>query len=480
VKYRFVHKPPVLYPLLFAIFPILFLFAHNIGEVTANQLLLPIMVSIGFTLLLWAMLSLICRDVLKGGLATSLFLLFFFFYGRFYELLERWKAFVPQHEVLFFEIILLWGFCVYCIKIVRKDFKNITKILNMVTFILIIIPVITIAFHEIRQARSSSSEMYEQQSAVAAKPSKLNGIPDIYYVVLDEYAHPAIMKEYYNYDNSQFISNLENKGFFFAQGSRTRTALTFFSLASTLNMKYYTGETEFNMKDIYPKIAKNRVAEYLRSIGYKYICFGSWADIGKYDTGADLYYNFYLDNEGGLFSRAQAGEFNYILLNTTMLRSVYFYLMRTSYRSLYRACTMGTIEQLKKIPSMKGPKFTFAHIMCPHVPFVFGPAGEHINYANWYNYEDKQFYRGQYIFITREIEKMVDALLRNSATKPIIIIQSDHGIRQYSSEAWRKIFNAYYLPRGGGKYLYKNISPVNTFRVILNHYFGAKYKLLED
>ena len=42
------------------------------------------------------------------------------------------------------------------------------------------------------------------------------------------------------------------------------------------------------------------------------------------------------------------------------------------------------------------------------------------------------------------------------------------------------ILNAYYFP--GQKYegLYGRISPVNSFRVVLNSYFGAKLRLLPD
>jgi hypothetical protein len=40
--------------------------------------------------------------------------------------------------------------------------------------------------------------------------------------------------------------------------------------------------------------------------------------------------------------------------------------------------------------------------------------------------------------------------------------------------------NAYYLPDGGEKHLYSDISPINTFRIVLNHYFNTDLELLED
>lgn len=42
------------------------------------------------------------------------------------------------------------------------------------------------------------------------------------------------------------------------------------------------------------------------------------------------------------------------------------------------------------------------------------------------------------------------------------------------------ILNAYYLPKDGDKYLYPDITPVNSFRLILDLYFGGDYGLLDD
>ena len=42
------------------------------------------------------------------------------------------------------------------------------------------------------------------------------------------------------------------------------------------------------------------------------------------------------------------------------------------------------------------------------------------------------------------------------------------------------ILNAYYFPGGRYEGLYQDISPVNSFRVVLNTFFGAKLPLLPD
>ena len=73
----------------------------------------------------------------------------------------------------------------------------------------------------------------------------------------------------------------------------------------------------------------------------------------------------------------------------------------------------------------------------------------------------------------------VDTLLAESETPPIIIFQGDHGPWLQPREKRMWIFNAYYLPENNDK-LYSKITPVNTFRLVFNTYFGGKYDMLED
>ena len=114
----------VIHPLLFAIFPILFLYTYNIIETPAKQILIPMGASLVLALLLWVFFIWILRNMLKAGLATTVFLFFFFSYGRFYELLEKWDVFVPGHGYLLPGVLLVFGYCVYFIKLARRDFAT--------------------------------------------------------------------------------------------------------------------------------------------------------------------------------------------------------------------------------------------------------------------------------------------------------------------------------------------------------------------
>ena len=499
--------PVVFYPLLFAAFPILFLYAYNISETSASQMWLPLGISVAVALVLWAVLSLILRSLAKAGLATAIFLVFFFSYGRLHDGLNYLGMFVPKHAYLFPITLFIWGYCVYFISRAKSDFRITTRMLNIAAVVLIAINLFNIGAYQVKLARLSDATPEESpEQAAATSPADLSTLPDIYFIIFDDYGHPDTMMEWYDYDNSEFIDSLEDKGFFIAAQSRTRTAFTAQIIAQVLNMEYLTPgwhwdteirkyvEYESNVEyreayiwnDMtYRKIAYSRAADFLKAQGYQYIAFGSaigrarWQDYLEDNT--HLYFNYFEEA-----ATRWVSEFQEILWNTTMLRPFYYHLLGTQYENAWRRMTLHTLEHLKRLPDMEGPNFVYAHFSCPHVPFAFGPEGEYVASANWYNYEDKQFYLGQYIFISREIERLVDALLRKSDIPPIIILQSDHGIRPHrldlviGADEWRKIPNAMYLPGVDYAKLSPSISPVNTFRLIFNHYFGADYELLED
>ena len=85
-------------------------------------------------------------------------------------------------------------------------------------------------------------------------------------------------------------------------------------------------------------------------------------------------------------------------------------------------------------------------------------------------------------FIDSHIVPVVDAIIKKSKTPPIIIIMGDHGPfgNQVTPEMRMAILNAYYVNDEAKKDLYPTITPINSFRVVFNSYFGTNYPLLED
>jgi hypothetical protein len=157
--------------------------------------------------------------------------------------------------------------------------------------------------------------------------------------------------------------------------------------------------------------------------------------------------------------------------------------MQASGSELYRERTLFTLDKLDKLSYIKGPKFVFAHLVIPHPPYVFGPTGGPVEPADVGTTKTQQgasHYRDQAFYVSTRMAEIVLKIIANSTVPPIIVIQGDHGPTVASRPRSRMSnLNVYFLP-GAEKSLYPTITPVNTFRVIFNHYFGQDLQLLKD
>ena len=83
----------------------------------------------------------------------------------------------------------------------------------------------------------------------------------------------------------------------------------------------------------------------------------------------------------------------------------------------------------------------------------------------------------------------IDRILKRSSKRPIIIVQGDHGpkseldyesLERTNLDEVLPILNAYLVPEEIESDLYAEVSPVNTFRILFRHLFGADYETLPD
>ena len=158
------------------------------------------------------------------------------------------------------------------------------------------------------------------------------------------------------------------------------------------------------------------------------------------------------------------------------------------------------LETLKeKIPLINGPKFVFVHILAPHAPYIFDQNGaiapdEPFIMQDAFSYEGSiedyvQGYDAELTYINKRLLPTIDGIIANSASSPIIIIQADHGpdafldwssIENTCLKERFSILNAYYLPNQSNIQLPDDITPVNTFAMIFNLYFGTDIDLKEN
>ena len=483
-------KTLIIHPFLFALFPVLFLYSYNIAQVPFTELLLPSAIVMGFTIIALLVLWLIFkRDIKKAGIITTVFLVLFFSYGHVYEAISSWKIgtfIIGRHRYFMIVWAILFILCVYFTIRIRRDLINLTKIFNVISIILILIPIINISIYEIKSGNRGKDIVFDFKEEYAESDNQEN-LPDIYYIVLDGYASSNTLKEIYDYDNGGFTESLKEKGFYEADKSVSNYHTTYLSLASSLNMEYINYLSDIvgmESKDqtlVYGMIKNNKVAHFLKSRGYKFIHFSSgWGPTN---------YNEYSDLNIGV-SYLKRNEFQMFLVRTTVI-DVF---EKQFIKDIDRNRILNTFNSMGEVYKVEGKKFVFAHIVSPHPPYLFDRDGNSVpetdtGFSGW-GLKQKEYYLNQLFFINKKIEILIDEILSNSEVPPIIILQADHGPNntfiegKYPSadmfKEGSRIFNAYYLPSEEGDLLYDSITPVNTFRVILNSYFNTDYELLDD
>jgi Sulfatase len=484
-------------PFALAMFPILAMLASNAKEVSYSVAFRPLVVSLVVALLLLVLIRLILKRWDKAALVTAFILILFYSYGQVYSLLEQNPiagVSLGRHRYL---IILYAGLLILGLWVLIFKLKNNSQALliaNVISLTVLAMPLVQLFIFSFQSSR-------QQQNAVRAavqldKPLEpnLQPLPDVYYIVLDSHTRNDALIEDYSIDNSPYLNQLREMGFYVADCSRSNYDYTQASMVAALNMDYLTGLgaylKELNSNDIWILLKQSRVRQLLENAGYKTVAFDTGYEWSRLED-ADIYMS--LGSES--YSLQKVNPFEAMLIKSSallILTDSQNQLLRSQFKDINFPYSFHVnsqnfiLEQLPQISKDPDPTFTFVHLLIPHVPFVFNPDGSIVSDPLFYNGklawpgDDEHRIRGyanQIEYIDRKMVEIVKTILAQSQTPPIIVIHGDHGLRDANRY---EILNAYFLPGNGDTGLYPNITPVNSFRVIFNKFFGTDYPLLPD
>ncbi len=373
------------------------------------------------------------------------------------------------------------------------DLPAATMTLNAISAALVIMNLIPITSYEVEEAATARGPSATRHLQVPeAGPVPDDEKRDIYYLIFDRYASESVLEDLYGFDNSEFLRELERRGFHVAD-SASNHQRTAHSLAASLNMTYlnYLAERHPASGDYGPvyRMLKNfKVGAFLRSLGYTHHHVGSWWNPTQSVPSADVNH---------VYDRA-ISEFSGVLLDSTLWPALLDVLDLGDEGRTHRERVNYQFETIAQISRDPEPTFTFAHFLVPHPPYVFNRDGSPATERDLARRTERDSYLEQLLYTNERIEGLLDELIRGSAADdPIVVIQSDEGPHperfrrlkgafdwwEATDDELREkllILNAYYVPGGHDDELYETISPVNTFRLIFNEYFGTELRLLED
>jgi hypothetical protein len=419
---------------------------------------------------------------------------------------------IGRHRYLLSIFLVITAGWIWLVVKKSKRVVNIHSLMNVIGVVLVILPTYKLISSLLIQDVDASGGNAQESALLHSESDAIR--PDIYYIILDGYARQDVLTELYSYDNSEMLEWLESHGFFIANASHSNYMQTLLSLASSLNMDYlsdFNGWEEKTRNDLNVfngLIRHSKVREELSRQGYEMISF----ETGYNPTNirdADIFLSVEDVSRAGDRYILIVNEFEDMLINSTLASIFYdpviierFFgnVIMEDPIARHKNRIQFTFSQLAEIPTRQGDYFVFAHIISPHPPFIFDENGAAIRPEGTYTFYDAsnypgtkeeyiQRYRQQLIYLNTLIMETVEMILSQSEIDPIIILQADHGPGAYlqtnsleSSNLKERfsILNAYHFPLQGDDVLNKNITPVNSFRLLFNRYFDASYEILDD
>lgn len=417
---------------------------------------------------------LLTRNLDSTGLIASILVLGFF---------HLWTIFLA--------VIIITSVTLFSIKILFKKVRpaDIHRVLNAVSIALI-------GFYLFRFMSTSVSALWAPVPIViqpvqgAPEPTADHAnTPDVYYIILDGYGRADMLQEVHGFDNSDFITSLEERGFVVPSESQSNYARTLLSLSSSLNMQYLDGASSagnssklwWPMQDA---LQHSEVRRILEEHGYKTIFLANNADYTDIRDGN--YYEAPFPIQLDIFSALFLYQTNFRPLAEIDALGISDFSYAT-----HRQIILYEFGRLPEVAQIKGPKYVFAHIVAPHPPYVFDREGNPVepDYPFTLSVESHAGYVEQLHFINQATLDMVDGILANSKSPPIIIIQGDHGPGTLTNHDSLEgtclyerfsILNALYLPGVDPASVAADLTPVNSFRFVFNTYFDGTLETLPN
>lgn len=488
------------HPIIFAVGPILFLYARNSRELTLAALPLPVMGALALAVAVWGGFRLLQQDRDRAALMASAVLLPFFSYGALYQSTTIWRALIPAWPYLFFLVwLLLVVLLVVVLARIRYPAPLVSEGLSVTAAIFLLLVVTSIGRVE-WQRRHDQRETTNREIVTAVRAATpIAQLPNIYYIILDSYGREDRLAQHFDFDNRKFTADLQKRGFYVAQGSNANYCQTITSLPSTLNLTYLdeiaktAGKTRSDRQPLSDLMRDSAVRRILKQHGYRVVAFpSSYAPVN-------------MPTDVPMQRLTGYADFYFAAVNSTPLALIS--LREGSildYYSYHRNTILWQLEHLPKTTNLPGPNFVYAHILAPHLPYVFDEHGNPIKgdpiaaserrASQWSRGEetpdDVHRYCDELIYLNKRVLEMLDRIQASAKRPTVIILQSDHGpgvlpnnygeIDKLDPPLRFGILNAFHFPDGPPPEIYPSISSVNTFRLVFNHYLGTDYPLLKD
>lgn len=484
--------------------PVFFIYSgYNelFGFLPPHFVFLNMLALVAGMLIMFGILFFVYKDLNKASLATFLITTYFLLFGFLHDSLKKIapNTFFITYTFLLPATILFITLIVFFIKKNKGFFLEAFTYLNLLMLALIVSEIpnsikryrLDKSVHNLIDFRFQTYNEYQPKQSISDSAK-----PDIYFLVFDAMASTKSLQQGFSKNNSSLDSLLKQKKFAVIADASANYNWTIHSLSTTLNMQYLPDFIAPVMND--PKayfwgsasILDNSLTAILKKEGYQIhqyqpISFNNpdWPRKTQFQDMKDKHYYFKT-----LPGRIYRDVFwNYLRVKNNYVKNIQVSLLneRIQQKNKDLHTTLALIKNT--CTSLGQAKFVYGHFMIPHDPYAFTKSGtlRRITIKDLgTNKVETDLYFDQVLYANKVINELVTYIQKKGKKNTVIIIEGDHGYRHTNKKDLAQYtfqnLNAIYFPDHNYEMLYNSISPVNTFRIVLNKYFNAQLPLLKD
>ena len=310
--------------------------------------------------------------------------------------------------------------------------------------------------------------------------------PNIYLILLDAYPRADTLANVFGIDNSQFMDDLEQRGFDVSREARTNYNKTWLTLASMLNGAYI----EELLGDQPTPDHPTAELRWLHALVQESTIPGALSERGYVvRTIASAYTSTALTTADDYVDHGQLNSFEVRLLSTSPWANVLGDFVGNLLVHQQAAKVRATLQTAAAMADDPGPQFVLGHVHSPHTPFVLGqPDGAapvlrcFPSLCSFWEVRLERLgltpneYAAALELQLEQLNRLTLATLDEIVARDpsaVVIVFSDHGLR-YEVDDTTEHFRSFLAARTPGhpRMYAEDESPVNLLRGILDAYLG--------
>lgn len=451
-----------------AAYPFIFLYGQNAHYTEASLLgcFWPVLQCYSIFIVSWAVFYLISANLSAAYVLAIAFQLFYVNYMHVQDLVRkvnenwRWWQILPCCLFIFLAAALL---CRY----IKRNFKEVCMVFSGIFLVLCIVNLViavpgTVSKITAKMQQSSQTSPAQQVGAGTVEGKEY---PNVYYFILDEHIRSDYLYKNTGEDLSEFEQGLEDLGFNISRSSYSSATQTVYSVPN-----YLSFDNNFLEEEEHPNYYEIRndlpLFRLMKEAGYSISTTSKFSFVTKSQYTDVAVRQSVTQDEWDIGFVALENAIPALFTGNSYEKS------RQRYYQIF-----SNFEELYLFPEQ--PSFAFVHLHLPHQPFIFKADGTAASIGDATNKLDKSVYLEQVRWVDTHMYELAERLIKDDPDC-VILIQSDHGMRAWSTEKKESYAIINYLYYQGKAIPIEGVSGVNTVRILLNQLFHMELGMVED